>query len=130
MNRQVSDVQGQEEEALQFGQVVVSQLQIEYDGIATLQRLHGLIDVRHVRRLTKDVQAILLHLAHTRRDVGDRRTGLLTRLSRNHVEQSNENVDNSQDNGSSHFRSDSGTQCAAAPPPRTCWLAIPLLPCE
>lgn len=87
---------------MQLGQVVVPQLQVKYNGIATLKRLHRLVDVRHVRRLAQNVQPILFHLANARTDVGDRRACLLTRLPGNNID---ENVNYSQDNDSSHFRS-------------------------
>lgn len=83
------------------------QLEVKYNGVAALQRLHRLVDVRHVRRFAQNVQAILLHLAHARVDVVDRRTRLLARLARNHID---ENVHYSQDNDSSHLRRAGGTQ--------------------
>lgn len=98
---QVPDVERQEEEALQLGQVVVPQLQVEDDWVAALQRLHRPVDVRHVRRLAENVQAILLHLAHARVNVADLRTRLLTGLARNHID---ENVHDAQDNNPSHLR--------------------------
>lgn len=61
MNGEVSDVEAEEHEALQLGQVVVPQLQVEDDHGLALQSLHGPVDVLLVRELAQDVQSVLLH---------------------------------------------------------------------
>lgn len=74
------DVQGQKYESLQFRQVVVAQLQVEYDGAARFQFDHGLVDVRDVGGLAQYVQPVLFHIAGARRNFAGRWARLLRRF--------------------------------------------------
>lgn len=91
VDRQMPDVQRQEHEALQLGQVVVAQLQIEDDRILALEGAHGPRNVLHVRGLTQNVQPVLLDLALARINVRHRWTRLrwpsLTGGQRGHRDQ-------------------------------------------
>lgn len=61
VNGQMSYVDSEEHEALQLGQVVVPQLEVEDDdGGLPLQHRHGFADVLKVGELTEDVQTVLL----------------------------------------------------------------------
>ena len=51
MDGEVADVQSEEQEILQFGQVVVTQFQVEYNFIGSLQLGHRVTDVLLVREL-------------------------------------------------------------------------------
>lgn len=79
MDGQVTDVKGQEDEALQLGQIVVAKLQVEDDGTLALQRAHRLGDVRQIGGLAQDVQPVLLHRADAGRDLALLRTHLSLR---------------------------------------------------
>jgi len=73
---QVPDVHAQEHEPLQLGQVVVPQLQVEYDQRRfALEHRHRFGYVLPVGELAQYVQAaVLLHRAHARRDLAVRGT--------------------------------------------------------
>lgn len=73
---QVADVHAQEHETLQLGQVVVPELQVEYDQRRfALEHGHRLGDVLQVRELAQDVEAtVLFYRAHARRDLTVRGT--------------------------------------------------------
>jgi len=66
---EVADVQSEEQEVLQFGQVVVTQFQVEYYFIGSLQLGHRVIDVLLVRGLAQDIKTIRLYGTHTRSKV-------------------------------------------------------------
>jgi len=66
---EVADVQSEEQEVLQFGQVVVTQFQVEYDFIGNLQLGHCVTDVLLVRELAQDIEATCLYGTHTRSKV-------------------------------------------------------------
>lgn len=66
VNGQMTDVEAQEHESLQLGQRIVTQLQVENDRIATLQRAHRMVDVINVGRFAQNIEAILLNTACTR----------------------------------------------------------------
>lgn len=55
MDGQVSDVQCEEDKALQLWQVVVAQFQVEDDGALGLERGHGAVDVEHISGLAQNV---------------------------------------------------------------------------
>ena len=69
MDGEVADVQSEEQEVLQFGQVVVTQFQVEYDFIGSLQVGHRLMDVLLVSGLAQDIKAVRLYGTHTRSKV-------------------------------------------------------------
>lgn len=73
---QMADVHAQKHEPLQLGQVVVPELQVEYDQRRfALKHGHRLGYVLQVGELAQDVQtAVLLHRAHARRDLAVRGT--------------------------------------------------------
>lgn len=77
MYRQVPDVQAQEDEPGQLGEVVVPQLKVEYHQGLALQHAHRAADVLLVGELAEDVQAVLLHHARARHYLRARRTLLL-----------------------------------------------------
>jgi len=54
---EMADVQSEEQEVLQFGEVVVAQFQVVYDFIGSLQLGHRVIDVLLVRGLAQDIEA-------------------------------------------------------------------------
>lgn len=66
------DIEPQEHEPLQLGQVVVPELEVEDDGGAALEGGHGLVDVARVGELAQEVQAVLLDLAGAGGDLGMR----------------------------------------------------------
>jgi hypothetical protein len=66
---EVADVQSEEQEILQFGQVVVTQFQVEYDFIGSLELGHRVTDVLLIRELAQDIEAIRLYGTHTRKKV-------------------------------------------------------------
>ena len=57
MDGEMADVQSEEQEVLQFGEVVVAQFQVVYDFIGSLQLGHRVIDVLLVRGLAQDIEA-------------------------------------------------------------------------
>jgi hypothetical protein len=57
---EVVDVQSEEQEVLQFGQVVVTEFQVEYDFIGSFKLGHRVTDVLLVRELAQDIEAVLL----------------------------------------------------------------------
>lgn len=80
---QVPDVHAQEHKSLQLGQVVVPELQVEYDQRRfTLEHGHRLGYVLQVGELAEYVEAaVLLHGAHARRDLPVRGTLLDNRTA-------------------------------------------------
>jgi hypothetical protein len=62
---EVADDQSKEQEVLQFGQVVVTQFQVEYVCIGSLQLGHRVIDVLLVCELAQDIEAVHLDGTHT-----------------------------------------------------------------
>ena len=69
MDGEVVDVQSEEQEVLQFGEVVVTQFQVEYDFTGSLQLGHRVNDVLLVRGLAQDIEAVRLYGTHTRSKV-------------------------------------------------------------
>jgi hypothetical protein len=66
---EVADIQSEEQEVLQFGQVVMTQFQVEYDFIGSLQLGHRVTDVWLVRELARDIDAVRLYGTRTRSKV-------------------------------------------------------------
>lgn len=81
VNGQMADVEREEHKSLQFGKIVVAQLQIENDGTLAFQSAQGFRDVHQVGGLTKDIEAVLLHGADAGRNFTLLRTNLLLPLT-------------------------------------------------
>lgn len=69
MDAEVADVQSEEQEVLQFGQVVVTQFQVEYDFIVSLKFVYRVTDVLQVRELAQDIEAVRLDVTDAWRKV-------------------------------------------------------------
>ena len=66
---QVADIQSEEQEVLQFGQVVVTEFQVEYDFVGSFKLGHRVADVLLVCELAEDVEAVLLDGTQTWRKI-------------------------------------------------------------